>query len=201
LQSFSFGHASGFFFDPPPLRVCRHQPSFFSRLYACVFAQSQPQDFLFNRSDAHLRATPHFVFLRALPRFRIKKAALLINANTGLFGFKFSDLLEFSLMGGCGCPKLRLDFGAPRFFHCPHTVEFFLNALQFFIGDPAPRFLGRAFAHFGFDAKLFLLGPRDRRLLLFLTPTRRLLVERVFSSEARSLELSATRCLFVSQAR
>jgi hypothetical protein len=89
-------------------------------------------------------------------------------------------------------PKLRLDFGAPRFFHCPHAVEFFLNALQFFVGDPAPAFFGRAFARFGFDAKLLLLGARNRRLLLFLTPTRRLLVERVFSSEAPSLELSAT---------
>jgi hypothetical protein len=200
LQSFGFGHASGFFFDASPLRFFRQQPSFFGRLYARVLAQSQPQDFLFNRSEAHLSATPHLVFLGALPRFSFKKAPLLINTNTRLFRFKFSDLFQFSLMCGGGGLKLRFDFGAPGFFHGAHAAEFFLNALQFFIGNPAARFFSRAFARFSFDAKLLLLGACDRRLLLFLAPMRRLLVEGVFGREARSFELSATRCLLVSHA-
>jgi hypothetical protein len=103
-------------------------------------------------------AAPDFVFLGALPGFGIEKPALLVNANTCLFGFKFSDLLEFNLMCDDGGLELRFYFGTPRFFHCAHAVEFFLHPLQFFFANAATSLFRRAFARFGFDAKLLLLG-------------------------------------------
>jgi len=105
-----------------------------------------------------LRAAPNFVFLRAFAGLGIKKTTLLVNANTGLFCFKSSYLLEFSLMCDFCRLKLRFNFGATHLFHCVHAVEFFLDALQFFFADAPPRFFGRAFARFGFDAELLLLS-------------------------------------------
>jgi hypothetical protein len=158
LQSFRFSDASCFFFDSSPLSFFRQHPSFFGGLYARVLAQAQTEDFLFNRGDPHVRAPPNFVFLRALPGFGIKKLALLVNANTSLFCFKLSHLLQFSLMRDCGGLKLRFNFGTPRVFHCAHAVELFLNALQFFFGNAAARFFSSAFTRFRFDAQLLLLG-------------------------------------------
>jgi hypothetical protein len=172
LERFSFRLTAGFFFDATSLRFFCQHPGFFGRLYARVFAQSQPQDFLFDSGDTHVRAAADFIFLSSLPRFGVEKVAFFLSANARLFRFGLANLLKFHLVRSHRGLKLCFDFGAPRLFHRVHAPEFFVDTLQFIFGHAPARFFRRTFTHFSFDAKLFLLCAFQRGLLLLLSPAR-----------------------------
>jgi hypothetical protein len=148
-----------------------------------------------------LRATPEFVFLRALPRLSFQKASFFFAANLRLFGFDKANLFKLSLARGLSLGELRFDFGAARVFHRSHAIQFFLNAGQLTFGNAAPGFFIGVLACFSFDTQLLLFGAPPRGFFLILAPSLRLLRESPLGLEPGGLEFSPARVFFGPQAK